>query len=142
MSKTKSEKLLTVKEVSTLLNISTFTVRQFVANGVLSSLKTGNRYKFKHKDIKEFVLENELNSTTKVDYITDSLLKTEEVAELLNCSVYTICNLTKSKELAHLSFGGRYRYRREVIEAYIESKITVTHITTYCEKGNYSFLYN
>ena len=59
-----------------------------------------------------------------------------ELAELWNCSYYTIFDLVKNGELAAFKLGRAYRVTEEAVQAYIDTHQTVDDIKKKGEKTN------
>lgn len=139
------EKLVGVKEVGEILSVSIYTVRELAKFMEIEHIKLGKSYKFTSKAIQDYINRVEINKNLfKVEYGGDNLLITEEVAEILGCSIYKVRNLVKNSELSYIDIGGNYRYRQEVITSYIQSK-TVAKVVTYIKPKidltDYSFLH-
>lgn len=49
----------------------------------------------------------------------DTGMTPEEVAEYLNCSAYTIREMSRRGEIPHYRIGKLYRYRKSVLEKWI-----------------------
>lgn len=136
--------LLTSKEVAEVLNISDYTVRELARENKLEYVKVSRSYRYTLQGVAKFIKQNEINYTdTVITYQNTKLLTTSEVAYLLNCSIYTVQNLAKYGDLPHISFGGRYRFRLEVVNDYITQNTRAMQVVTPITNTNdYSFLYN
>lgn len=52
----------------------------------------------------------------------ESGMTPEEVAEYLNCSAYTIREMSRRGEIPHYRVGKLYRYRKAVLENWISEQ--------------------
>jgi len=52
----------------------------------------------------------------------DTGMTPEEVAEYLNCSAYTIREMSRRSEIPHYRVGKLYRYRKAVLENWISEQ--------------------
>lgn len=55
----------------------------------------------------------------------DTGMTPEEVAEYLNCSAYTVKEMSRRGELPHYRVGKLYRYRKRALENWIEKQESV-----------------
>ncbi len=115
------ERLRGTKQVSRILNVSEDRVRKWYNDRELRGVMIGSNLKFSVDMIKDLVLRLEEGADIVVEYSGEQLLTTEDVADMLDCSVQSVNNLRKSGKLRYINIGNRYRFRPEIIEAYIQS---------------------
>lgn len=58
----------------------------------------------------------------------DKGMTPEEVAEYLNCSAYTVKEMSRRGELPHYRVGKLYRYRKTALEHWVEKQESYVNI--------------
>ena len=114
-------KLLTVKQVAEILQVTEQTIYNLMSRGELEKVKVGRASRIKEKDLMEYIEENtDIEATNRpknqnkpekgVEYIT-----TKEAAGRLNKSLRTIQRYLKHGKLDGYKDGQEWRISRQSV---------------------------
>jgi excisionase family DNA binding protein len=112
------EPLLKSREVAHILDCSPDDVIELVRKGTLRAVKTGRFWRFRQDDVVAYKQGSTSVGGCGTMAKKESLLKSREVAHILDCSPDDVIELARRGKLRAVKTGRFWRFRQDDVVAY------------------------